>query len=141
MSFENLKPAATDEGTEQKDSQFLRKEDLDGAIIAFDVVDYDAKYEGNFGPNPRITVDLIVCSGDHKGTKQDTTYFSNNLAVQMHKAAAGDGATVVRVVSGASKYGTRWYGVEAVSESDFATALEVVKSVIAEAGQPATAPF
>lgn len=141
MSFSNLKPATLDEGSEQKDSTFLRKEDLDGEIIAFDVVDYDAQYEGNFGKNPRITVDLIICSGPHKGEKQDNTYFSNNLAVQMHKAAAGGGATVVKVTSGNSKYGTKWYGVDAVSESDFAAALEVVQDVLGQAGQPAEAPF
>lgn len=137
MAFANMKPAQIDEAGEQRDSNFLEKKDLVGAIIAVDVVDYDPKYEGNFGANPRVTVDMIVCSGPHKGKREDSKYFSNNLAVQINKAAAG-GSTVVRVVSGKSKYGTDWFGVEAVSEQEFADALALVQEATSQA---APAPF
>lgn len=136
MSFENLKPPSIDE--EQSDSTFLRKEDLDGQIIAVDIVDYDPQYEGKFGKNPRITVDMIVCTGEHKGEKQDNTYFSNNLAKQLHAAAGGSGSTVVKVTSGNSKYGTKWYGVDDVTDAEYLMAADVVKAALepAQGGKP-----
>lgn len=129
MSFENLKPA-NDEGA---DSNLLQKEDLVNEIIAIDIVDYDPQYEGKFGKNPRITVDMIVCTGKHKGTKQDSRYFSFTLAEQMYKAAGGSGSTIVRIVSGPSKYGAAgspWFGVRAVTDAEFTAAADVVKAVL-----------
>jgi len=141
MGFDTLKQARE---REQGESNFIGKEDLVGEIIAVDIVDFDAQHDGKYGIGERIIVDLIVVTGEHARTQQNDTHFFGGLAKQLFEAAGGEGATVVRVTSGPSRFGTKWYGADPVSDKEFGEAQEVVAHVTGAGSKKkngAKAPF
>ena len=120
----------------------LRKSDLVGQLVAFAVTDYDPKEAGQYGVQPRVDVDLIVCSGERAGERDERWRTWGNLAEQM--GAQERGRTIVaRVASGPGKtQGSKWYGLDfdSVTDDDLLQARRVLLEATSGKGRPASPP-
>jgi hypothetical protein len=98
-------------GTAVSSGEHLLKQDLVDELVAFVVVDYDPDAATDFGRQPVVDVELLVCSGEHKGTYDATWRNWGNLARQMGEQ--GDGTIAARVTSGAGKVkDSTWFGLD-----------------------------
>jgi hypothetical protein len=120
----------------------LRKSDLVGEVIAFAVTDYDPKEAGQYGVQPRVDVDLIVCSGDRAGERDERWRTWGNLAAQMGEQDHGR-TIVARVASGPGKtQGSTWYGLDfdTIGDAELMAARKAILEATARPGRTKTPP-
>lgn len=89
----------------------LTKSDLDGALVVFTLRKVDHDFPTKLGTTTAATVDLLVVDGKHAGTELPDWLAFGNLGRQLGAIPVGE-TGLGRIVSGDSKYGTKWYGCD-----------------------------
>ena len=120
--FGNMKKATI---APKEDSDYIPMKDIVGEVVAFELVAYDPSFDGKYGPTARATVNLVVTTGEHKGTREKNRYLSGNIATQLSESMSVGESTASRIASGPSGKGNDWVGLETISDDDFDEAVKV----------------
>lgn len=88
------------------------KQDLLGSLVVLRLREYDPEFSSRFGTTQAAFLEeLYVCDGEHAGVYQDKAYFGL-IARQIGEALEAGQIAPARVVSGTTKAGSKWTGVD-----------------------------
>jgi hypothetical protein len=88
------------------------KSELIGSRVVVELLEYDPARPTAYGSSPCAFVRLVVLDGQHRGAVVDRYLFAGNIGRQIGEGLEVGGLAPAEVVSGKTKTGGSWFGVE-----------------------------
>jgi hypothetical protein len=109
----------------QPTSTEMDKASLQDVLIAVTVRDFDRAYLGNYGPTPKVVVDVVNIETGERG---ESVWFFGNLAKQIGTGLDLGETGLGRIVTGPNKSGNgQWWGFSfSQNDADYAEAESVL---------------
>ena len=90
----------------------IPKRELVGSRVVLKLLEYDPARPTEYGESACAFVDLTVIDGQHAGTRDERYLFAGNAGKQIGEGLDVDGLAPAVVVSGKTKRGGEYFGVE-----------------------------